>query len=75
MSPLPGTPWLSSSYTGYWTPAFERVEELAVAFDYRMKKYIDYDTHLAYDSNIPLMRGVSGDDPDGGAGCGVDRGS
>ena len=29
-------------------PAFERVEELAVAFDYRMKKYIDYDTHLAY---------------------------
>ena len=35
---------------------------------------VDYVTGLCYDAKIPLMRGVSGDDPEGGAGCGVDRG-
>ena len=36
---------------------------------------LDYKPKLTYESHIPLTRGVSGDDPDGGAGCGVDRGS
>jgi hypothetical protein len=30
---------------------------------------------MVQDSSSSLMRGVSGDDPDGGAGCGVGRGS
>jgi hypothetical protein len=35
---------------------------------------VDYVAGLCYHPNIPLVRGVSGDDPEGGAGCGVDRG-
>jgi hypothetical protein len=35
---------------------------------------VDYEAGWCYHSNIPLTRGVSGDDPEGGAGCGVDRG-
>jgi hypothetical protein len=36
---------------------------------------IDYCLRPYYMSQIPLMRASSGDDPEGGAGCGVDRGS
>jgi hypothetical protein len=35
----------------------------SVFFHYNPKKYVDYKSGLAYDSHIPLVRGVSGDDP------------
>ena len=42
--------------------------------DYFLNLAIDYVVKMLYRVAIPLVRGVSGDDPAGGAGSGVDSG-
>jgi hypothetical protein len=42
---------------------------------YNANFIIDYISKMMYECASCSTRGVSGDDPDGGAGCGVDRGS